>query len=71
MTETFSNVDWFCDNCCVHLNVQKDFNSNQEYWQCQSCGFTTKLKVDDDLDIDFDSLLGDLKGTSMINLFED
>jgi len=71
MNEMFLNIDYFCDNCSIHLNIQKNFNLNQDYWQCQNCQFTNKLKTIDDLDVDLDSLLGDLKGTSMLNLFED
>lgn len=43
MSERFPDIDWYCDRCGDHLNVQSGFDDHRYLWPCAACGFKSSI----------------------------
>ena len=39
----FPGIEWYCDNCGDHLNLQEGFDDRLPVWQCRRCGVLNPL----------------------------
>ncbi|HEM3671965.1 TPA: Sec23/Sec24 zinc finger-containing protein [Streptococcus suis] len=46
MSGRFPDVDWYCDHCGAHLNVQSGFDDNKYIWKCEECGRKSSISHD-------------------------
>jgi ribosomal protein S27E len=42
----FPDVDWFCDRCYEHLNMQLGFDDSKYTWKCTGCGHKNSISRD-------------------------
>lgn len=42
----FPGVEWYCDSCQAHLNIQPGFDDHLEEWKCTECGHVNTLRMD-------------------------
>ena len=46
MSERFPDVDWWCDRCGAHLNIQSGFDDHRYTWKCDECGHKNSISRD-------------------------
>ena len=47
MEKRFPGIEWYCDNCGVHLNEQAGFDDHLDAWQCRRCGYINPISSDE------------------------
>ncbi len=43
LEKRFPGIEWYCDACGDHLNVQEGFDDHLDVWQCRTCGHVNPL----------------------------
>ena len=41
-----TEIDWYCDNCDVHLNKQNGITEESGIWECKKCGYINDLTAE-------------------------
>ena len=48
----FPDVDWWCDECNAHMNIQSGFDDSHGTWNCTDCGYENSITSEDIIVID-------------------
>lgn len=46
LEKRFPGIEWYCDGCGDHLNVQIGFDDHLNVWQCRKCGYLNDINSD-------------------------